>query len=161
MRRDSRLSVALHALLHMAKKEGVLTSEELARMMETNSVVMRRTMGGLRKAGIVRSEKGHGGGWTLLRNLDEVSLGDVYDALGMPTIFAMGHRTESPGCVVEQAVNQAMGEAFDAAEALLVARLARLKLSDLAADVERRHPSGSRHQRSHGSGSAKGKTAHG
>jgi DNA-binding IscR family transcriptional regulator len=138
MKRDSRLSVALHTLLHMAEAEGVLTSEALAGLMETHPVVMRRTLAGLREAGIVRSDKGHGGGWTLLRGLDQVTLWQVYEALGMPTIFAIGHRVESPGCLVEQAVNRAVGEAFDAAEALLVEHLGSVRLSELALDVKRR-----------------------
>src|SRR5205814_1614586 len=59
MIRDGRLSFTLHVLLHMYRAEGALTSEALGPMMKTNPVVIRRTMAGLRRAGIVRSEKGH------------------------------------------------------------------------------------------------------
>ena len=65
MKRDSRLSGVLHVLLHMAEHEGPMTSETLANAMQTNPVVIRRAMSGLREACYVRSEKGHGGGWTL------------------------------------------------------------------------------------------------
>jgi len=137
MRRDSRLSVALHALIHMAHA-GLLTSEEMAAQGETNPVVIRRTMAGLRAARIVRSEKGHGGGWSLVRKLDEISLYDVYEALGEPTILAIGNRTESPGCGVEKAVNRALAGAFEAAEALLVKQLRSVTLATLAAEVPQR-----------------------
>jgi DNA-binding IscR family transcriptional regulator len=159
MRRDSRLSVALHTLLHLADREGVVTSDALGGMMETNGAVMRRTMAGLRAAGIVRAEKGHGGGWALARPLDQVTLADVYEALGITTIFAMGPRTESPGCIVEQAVNRATGEAFDAAAAVLVERLAQVKLSALAAEIARQHP---RHaaRRAHDGRKTKGRSHH-
>jgi len=138
----------LHALLHMAEAGRPLTSDEMATQTGCNPAVVRRTMAGLREAGLVRSDKGHGGGWTLLRGLDELTLGAVYDALGAPTIFAIGHRSESPGCIVEQAVNRAMGDAFDQAEALLIERLRTVSLADLAADVKRHararpaHPGG-------------------
>ena len=122
MRRDSRLSVALHALLHMA---------------DANPVVIRRTMGGLRAVGIVRSEKGHGGGWSLARKLEDVSLYDVYEALGEPTIFAIGNRTESPGCAVEKAVNRTLEEALEKAQALLVAQLRDVKISEIEKEVNR------------------------
>lgn len=122
----------------MAESDALLTSEEMARRMDTNAVVIRRTMSGLRKSGIVTSRKGHGGGWSLARSLHEVTLIDVYEALGMPTVFAMGNRTESPGCVVEQAVNHAMADAFDAAEALFVARLREVTLADVAKDAQHR-----------------------
>ena len=134
MRRDSRLSVALHALLHMAEV-GLLTSEQMAAQGDTNPVVIRRTMAGLRAAGIVRSEKGHGGGWSLVRRLEDVTLYDVYEALGEPTLLAIGNRTESPGCVVEKAVNRALEGAFHAAQALLVEQLRSITMASLARDV--------------------------
>jgi Rrf2 family protein len=134
MRRDSRLSVALHALLHLADA-GQLTSEQMAGQGDTNPVVIRRTMGGLREAGIVRSEKGHGGGWSLARKLEDISLHDVYEALGEPTIFAIGNRTESPGCIVEKAVNRALADALAKAQALLVTELREVRMSDLAREV--------------------------
>jgi DNA-binding IscR family transcriptional regulator len=104
-------------------------------MMGINPVVLRRTMAGLRDAGVVRSDKGHGGGWSLARSLDAVTLGDVYDALGTPAIFSLGHRVESPGCQVEQAVNRALDKALGDAEALLLRELRGISLADLATDV--------------------------
>jgi DNA-binding IscR family transcriptional regulator len=118
----------------MAEVE-LLTSEQMAAQGNTNPVVMRRTMAGLRAAGIVRSEKGHGGGWSLVRPLDAVSLYDIYEALGEPSILAIGNRTESPGCVVEATVNRALAAAFEDVEARLVQQLRRITLASLAADV--------------------------
>jgi DNA-binding IscR family transcriptional regulator len=134
MRRDSRLSVALHVLVHMEELGEVVTSERLAPMMGTNPVVVRRTMAGLREAGIVRSDKGHGGGWSLARRLDEVTLADVYEALGEPALFSIGPRVEQPGCVVEQAVNRAVGKALGEARSLLLAELGAVTVADLAAE---------------------------
>lgn len=138
MKQDSRLSATLHVLLHMADRGSAMTSEELAACLGTNPVVIRRTMAGLRETGLVRSEKGHGGGWTLARALDLITLGDVHRALGEPALIALGHRSENPQCLVEQAVNAALGEAFAEAEALLAGHFDRVRLSDLAADFSRR-----------------------
>lgn len=138
MRRDSRLSGVLHVLLHMAEQTGPMTSEAMARAMATNPVVVRRAMAGLRKRGFVRSEKGHGGGWTLSCDLTTLTLRDVYEAVDEPQLLAMGNRTEAPGCLVEQAVNHALGSAFDEVEALLLLRFGEVTVSDLAADVRAR-----------------------
>jgi len=137
MRRDSRLSVALHVLLHLPELGPVATSEQMGRLLKANPVVVRRTMAGLREAGILRSEKGHGGGWSLARTLESVTLADVYEALGAPTLFSIGPRDESPGCLIEQAVNGALGKALEDAEALLLARLRGTTLADVAASVRR------------------------
>lgn len=125
-------------LLHMAEHDGPVTSEVLARAMNTNPVVIRRIMSGLRDAGYLASEKGHGGGWTIACDLGEMTLRDVYVALGSPEILAMSNRTEAPGCLVEQAVNSALGEAFDEAEALLLRRFGEVTLAALSADFHSR-----------------------
>lgn len=115
-----------------------MTSEMLAKPMGTNPVVIRRVMAGLRDQGYVRSEKGHGGGWTLACDLSRVTLRDVYVALGSPSVLAMGNRTETPGCLVEQAVNAALGQAFEDAEALLLVRFGEVTLAMLSTDVHER-----------------------
>ncbi|WP_250460380.1 Rrf2 family transcriptional regulator [Microbulbifer litoralis] len=144
MKRDSRLSGVLHVLLHMSDTDGPVTSEALAGMMQTNPVVIRRILGGLRKQGLVQSEKGHGGGWRLACDLEQVTLYDIHVALGAPDVLALGHRTESPGCLVEQAVNAAMSDAFSEAEALLLDRFRTITLAALSRDFRLRMKSGQR-----------------
>lgn len=139
MKRDSRLSSVLHALLHMAEQEGPMTSDSLAQCLGTNPVVVRRTMGFLRDAGIVQSERGHAGGWRIQADLRTVTLRQLHEALGEPAMFAIGNRHEAPECLVEQSVNAALEGAFAEAEALLLQRFSDITLADLAADFARRH----------------------
>ena len=112
-----------------------MTSEELAGRMSTDSAVVRRTMAGLRDAGIVRSDKGHGGGWSLERELGRVTMRDVHEALGVSDLFSIGVRTESPGCLVEQSVHRAVQGALDVAERVLLEQLGGVSLAAIAADV--------------------------
>ncbi|MCB9543942.1 MAG: Rrf2 family transcriptional regulator [Myxococcales bacterium] len=134
MKRDSRLSLALHVLLHLADADHPLSSEQLGPMMNVNPVVLRRTLGGLRDAGIVASAKGHGGGWSLSRPLAAITVADVYEALGTPAPFRIGHRQPEPRCLLERAVNRALDDAMSDAEALLIGRLRQLTLQALAAE---------------------------
>lgn len=110
--------------------------------MQTNPVVIRRIMAGLRDAGFVHSEKGHGGGWTIAIDLASITLRDVYLALGAPELFAMGNRTDAPDCLVEQAVNAALDDAFREAEALLLERFGAVTLARLSADFHARMVAG-------------------
>lgn len=138
MKMDSRLSGVLHVLMHMTQRGEPVTSEDLAMAMSTNPVVVRRVMAGLRARGYVRSDRGHGGGWSIACDLDRVTLLDIYEALGAPVPFAIGHRSENPSCLVEQAVNAALDDSLRAAEALLLERLGQVTLADLAADFRAR-----------------------
>ncbi len=139
MKRDSRLSTVLHGLLHLADRGGSMTSDELSRCMGTNPVVVRRIMGGLREAGLVTSTRGPSGGWSIARDLDTVTLRQLHEALGEPTVFAIGNRSENPGCLVEQSVNAALDDAFAEAEALLMDRFGKVTLGQLSRDFTRRH----------------------
>lgn len=138
MKNDSRLSAILHTILHMAEAGRPMTSAELALHMKTNPVVVRRAMAGLRRAGIVRSEKGRGGGWEIASDLHEVTLRHIYDAIGAPSLLSAGVRIDHPACLVEQAVNRALQPAFAEAEALLVERFGQVTLAGLAADFSLR-----------------------
>jgi len=138
MKRDSKLSGVLHVLLHMAETGTPMTSDTLAGMMQTNPVVIRRILAGLREQGLVQSEKGHGGGWRLSCDLHQVTLRDIYRALGAPALFAFGNRTEAPGCLVEEAVNAALDQVVADAEALVLARLGEVTLAQLSQDFHRR-----------------------
>lgn len=141
MRNDTRLSRMLHVLIHMARHEQPATSDTLAQMLGTNPVVIRRTMALLKEQGYVRSEKGHRGGWTLAKPLADMTLLDIHEALGSASLFAIGLSTDHPECLVEQAVNAALTDAFDAAQALLIERLGSVTLEQLAEDFEARFQS--------------------
>lgn len=132
MRRDSRLSVALHALLHVAEQPSAVTSETLGEKMRANPVVIRRTMAGLRDAGLVESTKGHGGGWRVTRNLEEISLLHVYQALGEPVLIQQHRAIGKPECLVERAVARSLEDTFRDAEDHILKRFGRMKLSKLS-----------------------------
>ena len=138
MKPNSRLSVALHVLLHMAQRPDPMTSEEMAACAGTNPVVIRRTFAGLREAGIVASTKGHGGGWRLGRALSEVSLAQVQDALDEPVIV-LAKTEDMPGCAIETAVNAALDDAVSEARALLARKLASISLADLFDGIDVSH----------------------
>lgn len=139
MRNDGRLSRMLHVLIHLARHDGPMTSEAIARMLRTNPVLIRRTMAGLRDAGYVRSEKGHGGGWAIAADLETVTLLDVHRAVGGPKLFAIGIEHPEPGCQIATVVNEAVAGALDAAERLLIDRLQSISLAELARTFDERH----------------------
>ena len=136
MKSDNRLWRTLHVLLHMNESQAPMTSQAIGEMLNTNAVVVRRTMAGLRERHYVVSEKGHGGGWRLNCRLDEMTLFDVYEALGQPAIFALGEPQDSQGCLVEQAVNDALGEVLTQAKNLLLERFKAIKISQIEQDFE-------------------------
>ncbi|MEN0087559.1 MAG: Rrf2 family transcriptional regulator [Pseudomonadota bacterium] len=131
LKRNSRLSLALHTLGHMASEpETVRTSAQIAEHAGTNAVVVRRVLGKLRKAGLLVSEKGHAGGWMLARAPGEISLADVYLALDeklvAPEIDAQPH-----SCSIEKTLHQRVSNIMVEVENTLVDRLSTTTIADV------------------------------
>ncbi|MAZ82869.1 MAG: transcriptional regulator [Hoeflea sp.] len=138
MKRDSRLSIVLHGLLHMQAQGKPMTSAELALCMDTNPVVVRRTMAGLRDSGFVHSEKGHGGGWVIARPLAEISLLDIHESLGEPDVIGFSNKDEMSGCLIEQAVNRELDATMEEMRAVFNARMRTITLADIWESVRER-----------------------
>ena len=130
MKGSRRLSVALHVLVHLAERGEVRTSEDLARCARTNAVVIRRTLAGLRDAGFVTSVSGPGGGWSLARGADSISVGEVCRALGERLLFALDLGAPRR-CRVQAGVTGVLDEFLEEAEGMLMERLDRVSIASV------------------------------
>ena len=131
MKRNSRLSLALHTLSHMAGDPGrVRTSVEIAEHAGTNPVVVRRVLGRLREAGLLRSEKGHAGGWRLAHSPKDITLADVYLALE-ERLVASDEPDHIPTCSVEHALQKRVAGILNNVEENLIQRLAETSISEI------------------------------
>lgn len=131
MKRNGRLSLALHTLGHMAvEPERVRTSADIAAHAGTHPVVVRRVLGRLRRAGLLKSEKGHAGGWRLARSPDSITLADVYLALG-ESLFAKGDESDASACAVEHALHSRVSNLMEDIERSLVERLAATTIAEI------------------------------
>ena len=129
MKRNSRLSLALHTLGHMAgHPDRMRTSAEIAAHADTNPVVVKRVLGRLRAAGLLVAEKGHAGGWRLAHAPETITLADVY--LALDERLAPEAETADPRCAVEHALEHRMAVVMDEAEKALVARLATMTIAE-------------------------------
>ncbi|MEM7269005.1 MAG: Rrf2 family transcriptional regulator [Pseudomonadota bacterium] len=131
MKSNSRLSLALHTLGHMAgDPDRVRTSADIAEHAGTNPVVVRRVLGRLRSAGLLLSEKGHAGGWRLARAPKDISLADIYLALE-ENLVASEHALEGANCSVDLALRRRVTSLLNDAERHLVERLAETSIADV------------------------------
>ena len=63
---------------------------------------------------------------------------DIYEALGEPTLFALGPSNDHPTCLVERAVDARLGAAFARAAEGLRVELRATTLEEVAGDFARR-----------------------
>lgn len=137
MKRNSKLSLALHALGHMAQAPDVpRTSEDLAQLHATHPVVVRRVLAPLRNAGLLQSEKGHHGGWRLARPAADITIAAIYAALDEP-FLSPGRFSPDPAhpCAIEAAMAETVAAAMVEAEAVISRHFAQKTLADIARAV--------------------------
>lgn len=131
MKRNSRLSLALHTLSHMAgSPDRMRTSGDIAEHAGTNPVVVRRVLGKLREAGLLTSEKGHAGGWRLARKPQDITLADVYLALD-ERMVATDETSDATACSVEHALHERVSGVLKEIEESLVQKLSETSISEV------------------------------
>ncbi|WP_067175223.1 Rrf2 family transcriptional regulator [Microtetraspora niveoalba] len=132
---NSRLTIATHVLTWMAlaRRRGLdlLTSDQVAASVNTNPVIIRRSLGDLRRAGLVEVRRGAGAGWILARAPEEITLLDVYDAVERQPLFAMHHTEPNLECPVGKGIRPALGHAYDGVEEALRHELRRTSIADV------------------------------
>lgn len=137
MNLSTRFTVALHILTLLAAEPGeAQTSEYIAGSVNTNPVVVRRLMASLRKAGMVTSQPGAGGGWVLAVDAKKLNLRDVRRALEEGSPFSMHTQKPNPKCPVGKCIQTVLAPIYDAAEAKMEAHLARTTIEGLLESVQ-------------------------
>ena len=137
MNHSSRYTVAIHilTLLAFCGPEAV-TSEFIAGSVNTNPVVVRRLLASLKEAGLVASQGGPGGGWRLLLDPKEITLGRLYLAVEGGTLFPLHASEPNVACPVGRNIQKALAGIFSGAQEALVARLGQTTLAQLVQAVQ-------------------------
>jgi Rrf2 family protein len=139
MAANSRLTIAVHALawLALARRRGqdVLTSDQVAASVNTNPVIIRRSLGDLRRAGLVDVRHGAGAGWRLARSPDRITLLDVYDAVEREPLFGMHHTEPNLECPVGRGIRPALGPVYDRVTQATRRALAATSIADVLAQI--------------------------
>jgi Rrf2 family protein len=135
MAANSRLTVAVHALawLALARRQGrdVLTSDQVAASVNTNPVIIRRCLGDLRRAGLVRVRRGAGAGWSLAREPGQITLLEVHDAIGPEPPFGLHHTEPNLECPVGRGIRPALDQIYGEVEQAMRRELALVSVAEV------------------------------
>jgi Rrf2 family protein len=140
---NSRMTIAVHALAWMAlaqrRGQEVLTSGQVAASVNTNPVIIRRSLGDLGRAGLVRVRHGAGAGWSLARAPEEITLLEVYDAVGQEPPFGMHHTEPNLECPVGKGIRPALSQIYDGIEQAVRRELAVVSVADVLRETLQAH----------------------
>ena len=137
MNTNQRFAISVHALTLLAANSDPLTSEAIASSVDTNPVVIRRTMASLRESGLVKSKPGAHGGWRLLRKPNQIILRDVYRSLGEETVLTI-HAHPNKYCPIGKSIKGALQNVFHEAQAEMEKALGNHTIADVLEDIRAR-----------------------
>jgi Rrf2 family protein len=128
---NTQFALAVHVLILLgADPDAHKSSELLAASAGSNPVHVRRLLGRLRRAGLVRSRPGPRGGWLPAGAPCDVTLANVWRAVNGDDPV-LGLHSASPDCTVGQRIQQALVSVDRRAAAALTAELEQTTLGDL------------------------------
>lgn len=138
MRFSSRLTIAVHIMLCIAQFEGKYktTSTFLAGSVNVNPVIIRKTLGQLKEAGLVTVEAGVGGS-SLAKNPKDITLLDVFNAVENPDedLFHF-HENPNPECPVGQTVHSILDGKLDAVKLAMEDSMKSVTLQSLIDEMK-------------------------
>jgi Rrf2 family protein len=134
MNQNQRFAITIHALTLLASSPSPLTSEAIAQSVDTNPVVVRRTMASLRARGLVKSKSGAHGGWHLLKDASKIGLCEVYRALGEDDVLGI-HAHPNKNCRVGKHIKDSLQVVFAEAQAGMEKALGNYTVADVLKDV--------------------------
>ncbi|QDA60232.1 Rrf2 family transcriptional regulator [Hymenobacter jejuensis] len=140
---NTRFAVATHILAYLAHADGQpVSSEVIAGSVGTHPVVVRRLIGALRAAGLVRTQLGAGGGALLARPVADVSLLDVFEAMQEPEpdLFSVNNTKPNERCNLGRVMQQTLEDLFGSAEQAMRNALAAVSLQQVIGQLRERLP---------------------
>ena len=124
--------MAVHVLAVLAYKDGDrVTSELLARSVNTNPVIIRRLLLALQDARLVETRKGAGFGSRLSRSAARIDLGEVFRAVEQDEAFCLPRKKPNQACPVGHCIQATLARVFGSALKALEQDLACTTLADV------------------------------
>lgn len=141
MQIGSKFTIGVHIItaIDYFKEMDRVNSEFLAGSIGVNPVIVRTVISQLREAGIVQTQRGSSGA-ELTRRLDEITLFDVYMAVGsVDTEEGLFHFHEQPNpdCPVGRNIHKVLDRHLEEAQRALEEELKAVTLADIVQDTKR------------------------
>ena len=139
MQIGSKFTIGVHIItaLDYFKGRDRVNSEFLAGSIGVNPVIVRSVISQLREAGIVQTQRGSSGA-ELAKRLDEITLFDVYKAVGSVNeeegLFHF-HEQPDPDCPVGGNIHKALDGKLADIQKAMEEQMKRITLRDIAEEV--------------------------
>ncbi|MBQ9257324.1 MAG: Rrf2 family transcriptional regulator [Acidaminococcaceae bacterium] len=140
MQIGSRFTIGVHIItaIDFFKDMERVNSEFLAGSIGVNPVIVRTVISQLREAGILQTKRGSSGA-EIAKRLNEITLYDIYKAVGsvdMEGIFHF-HEQPNPDCPVGRNIHRVLDQHLIDAQRAMEEKLRTTTLADIVEDMRK------------------------
>ena len=131
MKYSTKLSDTIHLLVFLYLAEGDrITSAKIAESVKTNPAYIRQLMSALKKGGLITSDRGQANA-ALTRNVDRITMLDIYRAVeGEKPLLHLDIHT-NPGCRVGGNIQLAIGDFYREVQDAAEQKMRKITLKDI------------------------------
>lgn len=136
MKYSIQYSNAIHILAYIEIFKGtdILSSEMIARSVETNPANIRKIMSNLKRAGLINTVTGKAQP-TLAKQPEEISLLDIYRSIeGETNLIEVDHKT-NPNCLVGANIQTVLTEKYAQLQESVEAEMKQISLAEIITDL--------------------------
>lgn len=137
---SSRFTLAIHifACIDTFGDEYKVTSDFLAGSTNVNPVIIRKILGQLKGADLIKVARGTGG-TTVAKPLDEITFLDIYNAVECVENGELFHFHENPStnCPVGRNIHHILDDKLTRVQNAMEKELASITLADIKTDTEK------------------------
>jgi len=133
---NTQFSIAVHLMAGLAYRgDESTTSANLATSVNTSPSFVRRVLAKLSRAGLVRTATGKAGACWLAKDKRDISLLDIYQAVGAPKAFAIHAYASQKACPVSCNIKKALDKALSKTQKAMEKSLEDIALAEIIADL--------------------------
>ncbi|MEM7798022.1 MAG: Rrf2 family transcriptional regulator [Chloroflexota bacterium] len=136
MKDNSRFVLAVHTLTLLARSETPLSSNFISSSAGVNAVTIRKVVGQLRDAGLVKTQTGVKGGTKIARNPADISLKETFLAVRDEQFFGAYPKKVSEECPVGRCLKSTLTTLLDDAVQSMITKMDGVSIADVVDGVK-------------------------
>jgi len=133
---STQFSIAVHLMAGLGCYTGKdVTSTYLANSVNTSPSFVRRVLAKLSKANLVRTTMGKSGSCSLAKKPEDISLLEIYKAVGAPKAFSIHDYPVQTSCKVSCKIKDSMDGVLDKVQRSFEESLKGITLAEVISDI--------------------------
>jgi Rrf2 family protein len=133
---NGRFPIAMHIMTLLSADNRLQSSEYLAGSININPVLVRKELSNLVRHGLISSQLGKNGGYTLAKPAKDISIATIYKAVKPDAILGHAKNRPNPACPIGKEINNHLKQLDAEIEQVMMNKLGTTTLAEFCKKFE-------------------------